>query len=88
MGDLPEPRYDMEEPDNTPVMTRINETLSRNFSKTKGFTDAQLNESFVRNVLVLNVALKKLNACRLYLLYCVLYCISKRKYVGTKPKNP
>jgi hypothetical protein len=41
MGDLPEPRYDTEQPDNTPVMTKINQTLSRNFVGSKEFKNAQ-----------------------------------------------
>lgn len=41
MGDLPEPRYDTEKPDNTPVMTKINKTLSRNFVNSKEYKDAE-----------------------------------------------
>lgn len=41
MGDLPEPRYETEEPDNTPVMTKINKTLSRNFVNSKDYKDAE-----------------------------------------------
>ncbi|KAJ4431375.1 hypothetical protein ANN_19972 [Periplaneta americana] len=46
MGDLPEPRYDVEAQDNTPVMTKINQTLSRNFVNSKEYKDAarQLQE--------------------------------------------
>ena len=41
MGDLPEPRYDTEEPDNTPIMTKINKTLNRNFVNSKDYKDAE-----------------------------------------------
>jgi hypothetical protein len=41
MGDLPEPRYDTEKPDNIPVMTKINKTLSRNFVNSKEYKDAE-----------------------------------------------
>jgi len=41
MGDLPEPRYATENPDNTPVMTKINKTLSRNFVNSKEYKDAE-----------------------------------------------
>jgi hypothetical protein len=41
MGDLPEPRYDSEQPDNTPVMTKINQTLTRNFVSSKEYKDAE-----------------------------------------------
>lgn len=41
MGDLPEPRYDTEEPDNVPVMSKINQTLTRNFVNSKEYKDAE-----------------------------------------------
>lgn len=41
MGDLAEPRYDTEQPDNTPVMTKINQTLTRNFISSKEFKEAE-----------------------------------------------
>ena len=41
MGDLPEPRYTTENPDNTPIMTKINKTLSRNFVNSKEYKDAE-----------------------------------------------
>jgi hypothetical protein len=41
MGDLPEPRYDTEEPDKTPIMTKINKTLNRNFVNSKDYKDAE-----------------------------------------------
>ena len=41
MGDLPEPRYATENTDNTPVMTKINKTLNRNFVNTKEYRDAE-----------------------------------------------
>jgi hypothetical protein len=41
MGDLPEPRYDTEKPDNTPIMTKINKTLSRSFINSKEYKDAE-----------------------------------------------
>jgi hypothetical protein len=41
MGDLPEPRYDTEQPDNTPIMTKINQTLTRNFVNSKEYKDAE-----------------------------------------------
>ncbi|GLG96071.1 Myosin-VIIa [Gryllus bimaculatus] len=46
MGDLPEPRYEKKEKDNTPVMSLINKTLSRNFVNSKNFKNAmaELNE--------------------------------------------
>jgi hypothetical protein len=41
MGELPEPRYDAEKPDNIPVMSKINKTLSRNFVNSKEYKDAE-----------------------------------------------
>ncbi|PNF26048.1 Myosin-VIIa [Cryptotermes secundus] len=41
MGDLPEPRYDTEDPDNIPVMSKINQTLTRNFLNSKEYKDAE-----------------------------------------------
>jgi len=41
MGDLPEPRYATENSDNTPIMTKINKTLSRNFVNSKEYKDAE-----------------------------------------------
>ena len=45
MGDLPEPKYNMMDRDNTPVMSKITATLGRNFSKTKQFQDAMQGEN-------------------------------------------
>ena len=45
MGDLPEPKYNMSDRDNTPVMSKITATLGRNFSKTKQFQDAMQGEN-------------------------------------------
>jgi hypothetical protein len=41
MGDLPEPRYESEEPDNIPVMSKINQTLTKNFVNSKEYKDAE-----------------------------------------------
>nr|CAD7412222.1 unnamed protein product [Timema cristinae] len=37
MGDLPEPRYETDTVDNTPVMEQVNQTLSRNILNNKSF---------------------------------------------------
>jgi hypothetical protein len=41
MGDLPEPRYDAEKPDNISVMSKINQTLTRDFVNSKEYKDAE-----------------------------------------------
>ena len=41
MGDLPEPRYEAEEPDKVPVMMKLNQTLTRSFTKSKEFKSVE-----------------------------------------------
>jgi len=56
MGDLPEPRYATENSDNTPIMTKINKTLNRNFVNSKEYKDAE------REIQREEMALQKMSA--------------------------
>ncbi|PSN40482.1 Myosin-VIIa [Blattella germanica] len=56
MGDLAEPRYEVEEPDKVPVMTKINQTLTRSFTKSKEFKNVE------KQMLIEEMTLKNMSA--------------------------
>ncbi|KAJ9584916.1 hypothetical protein L9F63_020722 [Diploptera punctata] len=62
MGDLPEPRYESEEPDKVPVMMKINQTLTRSFTKSKEFKSVEkqmLNMTAAERRKMISMTLKR-----------------------------